>query len=226
MPLRRGPAACLALTLPLAVAACSGGGEDAGPALSTQAAPSSVPTESERVTETTVSTSSTTESTPTRAAEAKEPKYSLVSPAPFMDELGSNANIAMELAGTPYFCTLGAAAVACSATPDDSVPNLEDMPGTPWAPFTGRPQSIFATADGIMWGVVEGGTPGSGELQPGERLEYLNGWCQVPDEKTIECGYDDESFTTSPGRTSAWSSDPNPPATSTKVCGKPLLRDA
>lgn len=199
MSLRRGPAACLALTLPLAVAACSGGGEDAGPALSTQAAPSSVPTESEHVAETatTDSASSAPESTPTSAAEAKEPKYSLVSPAPFMDELASNANIAMELAGTPYFCTLGAAAVACSATPDDSVPNLEDMPGTPWAPFTGRPQSIFATADGIMWGVVEGGTPGSGELQPGERLEHLNGWCQVPDEKTIECGYDDESFTIS-----------------------------
>ena len=198
MNFRRGAALGLALVFPVAAAACSGGGEEAGPALSTQTA-SSVSPESERLSETATpeTTAPEPESAASSSAEANEPDYSLVSPAPFIDEAGSNANIAMELAGTPYFCTLGAASVACSATPDESVPNLEDMPGTPWAPFTGRPSSIFATADGIMWGVVEGGTPGSGQLQPGERLEYLNSWCQVPDEQTIECGYNDESFTIS-----------------------------
>lgn len=120
--------------------------------------------------------------------------YALVPPTDFMDDMGDNANVAMTVAGTVYFCTLGAAATACSANPGDSVPNMEDMPGTPWAPFTGRPSAIFATDEGTMWGVLEGGTPGSGELHPGERLEYLNGWCQAPDEQSLECGYNDHSF--------------------------------
>jgi len=174
MTLRRLAIAGVALTLPLAVTACSGSDEDTAAETTTQSAETL---------------------TPTVVSETDEPEYSLVSPEPFMDDLGDNANVTMTVAGTAYFCTLGAAAVACSATPDETVPDLEDMPGNPWAPFSGRPSAIFASDEGISWGVLEGGSAGSGELQPGERLEYLNGWCQAPDGDSIECGYNDESFT-------------------------------
>lgn len=201
MTTRRLVAAACALALPVTFSACSNGGDTvADPVLTTQAPADSATSAISSAPAIPSTASPARESSPADSANAnahKEPEYSLVSPEPFMDDAGSNANIAMELAGTPYFCSLGAAAVACSATPDSSVPNLEDMPGTPWGPFTGRPESIFITDDGIMWGIIEGGTPGSGELRPGERLEYLNGWCQVPDEESIQCGYRDESFTIS-----------------------------
>lgn len=180
MTLRRLTAIGIALALPFAVTACSESGENSDDSAS------GMNTETEAVT-----------SAPATSAtdDADETAYELVSPDPFMDDLGDNANLTMTVAGTAYFCTLGAAAVACTANPDETVPNLEDMPNNPWAPFTGRPGAIFASDDGIAWGVLEGGTPGSAELQPGQRLEYLNGWCQAPDGDSIECGYNDESFT-------------------------------
>lgn len=167
----------IALALPFTLAACADQGHD-----------SARESDSEMSVVTSAPATSVTE-------ENEVPEYSLVSPDSFMDDSGDNANVTLTIGGTAYFCALGAAAVACSANPDESVPNLEDMPGNPWAPFTGRPSAIFASDDGISWGVLEGGSPGSGELQPGERLEYLNGWCQAPDGDSLECGYNDESFT-------------------------------
>ncbi len=179
MTFRRFAAAGCALTFSLTATGCSGSQEFAEPKL-------------------TVSSSSETTSEPA------EPEYSLVSSTPFLDERGETAVIEMDKAGTNYFCVLGAASVACSANPDNSVPNLEDMPGQPWAPFTGRPGAVFASDDGVSWGVLEGIPAGDGQLAPGERLEHLNGWCQAPDEESLECGYKDTSFTvTGPDRTVA-----------------------
>ena len=193
MMFRRFAIASCTLALPLAIAGCSEDQDIAEPELSTSTA-------SETASETPSETGSETPSE--TANETTEPEYSLVSPAEFLDERGETAVIEMDKAGTNYFCVLGAASVACSANPDDSVPNLEDMPDQPWAPFTGRPGAIFASDDGVSWGVLEGIPAGDGALAPGERLEHLNGWCQVPDEESIECGYNDASFiVTGPDRT-------------------------
>lgn len=131
-----------------------------------------------------------------------EPDYTLVNPAPFLSPDGQVAIIDTKLSGTNHHCALNDLVLACSATPPDDVPNLENMPGKPWGPFTGRPSSVYIDENGLRWGVLEGGPPGSSALRPGERLEFGIGWCQVPDNNSIQCGANGESFTiTGAGRT-------------------------
>ncbi|APT88341.1 hypothetical protein CFRA_02560 [Corynebacterium frankenforstense DSM 45800] len=86
----------------------------------------------------------------------------------------------------------------CTATPDDSAPDLEDMG---YLPFTGRP-GAFATSGaeetlddaGFSWGVFEGVPPAGGELRPGERLKTPTVTCQRPDATRLECASDGRTF--------------------------------
>lgn len=188
--------ATLLATAALGLAACAAEEEQL---------PESTPGAQSTAPDTAAETSSAPETDPSSSPSSESSSkddYNQVPAGPFLDATGSNASIEMPLAGTNYFCTLGETAVACIATPDSSVPDLEDMPGNPWAPFTSRPGAVMATSDGISWGVLEGGAPGSGKLSPGERVEHKNGWCQVPDDESIECGFGTTSFTVSgPNRT-------------------------
>lgn len=86
----------------------------------------------------------------------------------------------------------------CTATPDDSAPDLEDMG---YLPFTGRPGAFAAsgaeeTLDdaGFSWGVFEGVPPAGGELRPGERLKTPTVTCQRPDATRLECASDGRTF--------------------------------
>ncbi|WP_448853874.1 hypothetical protein [Corynebacterium frankenforstense] len=86
----------------------------------------------------------------------------------------------------------------CTATPDDSAPNLEDMG---YLPFTGRPGAFATTgaeetldSDGLSWGILEGVPPAGGELRPGERLQTPTVTCQLPDATRLECESNGRTF--------------------------------
>lgn len=86
----------------------------------------------------------------------------------------------------------------CTATPDDSAPNLEDMG---YLPFTGRPGAFATTgaeetldSDGLSWGILEGVPPAGGELRPGERLQTPTVTCQLPDATRLECESNGRAF--------------------------------
>lgn len=85
-----------------------------------------------------------------------------MSPNGFLDPSGSVEQISTQLVGESYFCVLAATVVSCTAAAPEAVPNLEDMPGQPWGPFTGRPSAVSITGGDITWGMIEGGPAGCG----------------------------------------------------------------
>ena len=189
----------LAVLTCVSLAGCSGSQEDSDePSTTPKDAPASSDTSD-------TSDTPTASETPEETTET-EPSYETVSAEPFKIP-GSESHIAIltPLAGVNYFCLLSDANISCDATAPADVPNLEDMPGRPWGPFTGRPTSVIFAPDGeIIWGIVEGvpfenpDTP----LQPGQRVEFNGAWCQVPDDASIQCGFGNDSFTVAgPDRT-------------------------
>lgn len=142
----------------------------------------------------------------TEPTQSAEPTYRDVPPESFLTPENQDVvSFDTPIAGTNYFCMLGESGVACVATAPDEVPNLEDMPGTPWGPFTGRPGAVFLDHAGTTsWGILEGFpyTNPDARLKPGERVEFKGGWCQVPNPDAIECGAGGEAFSvTGPDRT-------------------------
>ena len=113
---------------------------------------------------------------------------------------GYHFNVGEPGAGTECFSY--DADFTCIAKAPESVPNLEDMPGKPYAPFTGRPGAFSLNQGGIKWAMVEGLPPATARLGVGQRVELENGTCEVPDKNTFSCTIQGQSFTMKlPGRT-------------------------
>lgn len=106
---------------------------------------------------------------------------------------GYHFNVGEPGAGTECFSY--DADFTCIAKAPESVPNLEDMPGKPYAPFTGRPGAFSLNQGGIKWAMVEGLPPATARLGVGQRVELENGTCEVPDENTFSCTIQGQSFT-------------------------------
>lgn len=171
---RNAAAKCFAAALlPLALTACSDGGNE-----------DSVPT----ITQTTIkpAESKKAEDAKKTTEQAKEPELQSIS----LDSLAglgglNHFNVGPEGKGTE--CIIKDGGLTCIAKAPASVPNLEDIPGQPWSPFTGRPGAFTLNEDGIRWGVLEGGPPTTARLNVGQRVEFDGGECQVPDANSFDC---------------------------------------
>lgn len=106
---------------------------------------------------------------------------------------GYHFNVGEPGAGTECFSY--DADFTCIAKAPESVPNLEDMPGKPYAPFTGRPGAFSLNQGGMKWAMVEGLPPATARLGVGQRVELENGTCEVPDKNTFSCTIQGQSFT-------------------------------
>lgn len=106
---------------------------------------------------------------------------------------GYHFNVGDPGAGTECFSY--DADFTCIAKAPESVPNLEDMPGQPYAPFTGRPGAFSLNQGGIKWAMVEGLPPATARLGVGQRVELENGTCEVSDKNTFSCTVQGQSFT-------------------------------
>lgn len=178
----RGPrrtskvAKCLAVAvLPLALAACSDDGTDGEDSRPTVTQTTTKPAKAKKTDE----AKKTTEP-------AEEPELQSVS----LDSLAGpgglyHFNVGPEGKGTE--CIIKDGGLTCIAKAPDSAPNLEDIPGQPWSPFTGRPGAFTLNEGGIRWGVLEGGPPATARLNVGQRVEFDGGECQVPDANHFDC---------------------------------------
>ena len=182
---RRGEVAKLLAIgiLPLTLAACTGGGADSEDSRPTVTQTTTKPAEAKKADE----VKKTTEV-------ANAPQHQRVS----LDSLAGpgglyHFNVGSEGKGTE--CIIKDGGLTCIAKAPASVPNLEDIPGQPWSPFTGRPGAFTLDKDGIRWGVLEGAPPATARLNVGQRVEFDGGECQVPEANRFDCTVDGNTMT-------------------------------
>lgn len=179
----------LAALLPLTLVACNAGesSEDSRPTVTqTVTKPRETPT-SERASESSEPSTTSSSSKKKKKTKGKNPKLTTIPLKSLSNSFGGEYHFAVGPEGAGTECIYKNSALTCLATPGDSVPNLEDIPGDPWAPFTGRPGSFTLNSSGIRWGVMEGMPPTTARLEVGERVEFKNGYCKVPDKETFQC---------------------------------------
>lgn len=118
--------------------------------------------------------------------------YELVGPETLANGAGEFPHFFVDLAGDITECKMEEAQVSCEATPDDSVPNLEEMKKK--SHVKGRPGAVILNAEELTWGRSVGSAPARQRLDVGQMVEYGDAWCQVPAETYIDCGVGSEAF--------------------------------
>lgn len=170
-------AKCLAIgILPLALAACSDDGADGEDSRPTVTQTTTKPAKAKK----------TDEAKKKTKEPSKEPELQAIS----LDSLtgpGGLYHFSAGPEGKGTECIIKDGGLTCIAKPPASAPNLEDIPGQPWAPHTGRPGAFRLTADGLTWGTFEGAPPTGARLNVGQRVEFDGGECQVPDANHFDC---------------------------------------